>query len=136
MLASAVAAGQQRRVRQAVILKTLGATRAQIRAAWVVEFGALGLTAGVLAAGVGGLASWAVLRFLMHLPWVFLPGRLALGLLAALAMLLGFGYFGTARALRVPPALAAAQRMTEVSFRPRLKPGGRRRMLPGRVPPV
>ena len=104
VLVSAVAAGQRRRVRQAVILKTLGATRAQIRAAWMVEFGALGLTAGLLAAGVGGLASWAVLHFLMHLPWVFLPGRLALGLLAALAMLLGFGYAGTARALRVPPA--------------------------------
>ncbi|MBW4091052.1 MAG: ABC transporter permease [Proteobacteria bacterium] len=104
VLVSAVAAGQRRRVRQAVILKTLGATRAQIRAAWMVEFGALGLTAGLLAAGVGGLASWAVLHFLMHLPFVFLPGRLALGLLAALAMLLGFGYIGTARALRVPPA--------------------------------
>ncbi len=104
VLVSAVAAGQRRRVRQAVILKTLGATRAQIRAAWMVEFGALGLTAGLLAAGVGGLASWAVLRFLMHLPWMFLPGRLAIGLLAALAMLLGFGYAGTARALRVPPA--------------------------------
>ncbi|MGH7044106.1 MAG: FtsX-like permease family protein, partial [Acetobacteraceae bacterium] len=104
VLASAVAAGQRRRVRQAVILKTLGATRAQIRAAWMVEFGALGLLAGLLAALVGGLASWAVLHFLMHLPFVFLPGRLAVGLLAALAMLLGFGYIGTARALRVPPA--------------------------------
>ena len=104
VLASAVAAGEQRRVRQAVILKTLGATRAQIRAAWVVEFGALGLAAGGLAAVVGGLASWAVLHFLMHLPFVFLPGRVALGLLGALALLLGFGYVGTARALRMPPA--------------------------------
>lgn len=104
VLASAVAAGEQRRVRQAVILKTLGATRAQIRAAWVVEFGALGLAAGGLAAVVGGLASWAVLHFLMHLPFVFLPGRVALGLLGALALLLGFGYLGTARALRMPPA--------------------------------
>ncbi len=43
VLVSAVAAGQRRRVREAVILKTLGATRAQIRAAWLTEFGHPGL---------------------------------------------------------------------------------------------
>ena len=47
VLVGAVAAGQRRRTREAVILKTLGATRAQIRAAWLVEFGVLGLAAGV-----------------------------------------------------------------------------------------
>ena len=42
VLAGAVAAGQRRRVAEAVVLKTLGATRRQIRAAWLVEFGAVG----------------------------------------------------------------------------------------------
>ena len=46
VLVGAVAAGQRRRTREAVILKTLGATRGQIRAAWLVEFGVLGLAAG------------------------------------------------------------------------------------------
>ena len=45
VLAGAVASGQRRRTQEAVVLKTLGATRRQIRAAWLVEFGVLGLAA-------------------------------------------------------------------------------------------
>ena len=60
VLVGAVAAGQRRRTQEAVILKTLGATRRQIRAAWLVEFGVLGLAAGLIAALVGTLASFGV----------------------------------------------------------------------------
>jgi putative ABC transport system permease protein len=56
VLAGAVAAGQRRRIRDAVVLKTIGATRAQIRASFLVEFGLLGLTAGLLAAAAGTAA--------------------------------------------------------------------------------
>ena len=66
VLVGAVAAGQRRRTQEAVILKTLGATRHQIRAAWLVEFGALGLAAGLIAALVGTLASFGVVRYIMH----------------------------------------------------------------------
>jgi len=104
VLAGAVAAGQARRVREAVLLKTLGASRAQIRAAWLTEFGALGLMAGVLAALVGTAAAWGVVRFVMHAEFTFLPGRLVLTLLAALALMLLSGYLGTAAALRAKAA--------------------------------
>jgi putative ABC transport system permease protein len=104
VLAGAVAAGQRRRVRQAVILKTLGATRRQIRAAWMVEFSALGVAAGVIAAVIGSLASYGIAHWLMHIEWVLLPGTLAVTLIGALAMMLGFGYVGTAAALRARPA--------------------------------
>ena len=77
VLVGAVAAGQRRRTQEAVILKALGATRRQIRAAWMVEFGALGLAAGLIAALVGTLASFGVVRYIMHIDWVFLPGTLA-----------------------------------------------------------
>jgi putative ABC transport system permease protein len=99
-LVGAVAAGQRRRTAEAVILKTLGATRSQIRAAWLVEFGLLGLAAGVLAALVGTAASYAVVHYIMHAGWVFLPATLAETLIAALAMMLVFGYASTAAALR------------------------------------
>ena len=104
VLVGAVAAGQGRRTAEAVILKTLGATRAQIRAAWLVEFGALGLAAGLLAALVGSLASYAVVRYIMQADWVFMPGTLAATLFGALAMILVFGYAGTSAALRAKPA--------------------------------
>ena len=104
VLVGAVTAGQQRRIRQAVVLKTLGATRRQIRAAWMVEFGLLGAAAGVIAAAVGTAASWGVMRFVMRTDWAFLPGALAATVLACMAMMLVFGYAGTEAALRAKAA--------------------------------
>ena len=104
VLAGAVAAGQRRRIREAVILKTLGATRAQIRAAWLVEFGVLGAVAGLIAALVGTAASWAVLVLVMHADWAFLPGTLAVVVLSCVALMLVFGYAGTEAALRAKAA--------------------------------
>ena len=104
VLAGAVAAGQRLRIREAVILKTLGATRAQIRAAWLVEFGLLGLVAGVLAGAVGTAASWGVVRFLMRADWAFLPGTLAATVAACIFLMLLVGFAGTEAALRARAA--------------------------------
>lgn len=104
VLVGAVAAGQRRRTREAIILKTLGATRRQIRAAWLVEFGALGLMAGAIAAVVGVLASYGVAHYILHTQWVFLPGTLIMTVVGSLATMLIFGYAGTAVALRGKPA--------------------------------
>ncbi len=104
VLASAVAAGQRRRMEEAIILKTLGATRAQIRAAWLVEFAAAGAAAGLLATLAGSIASWAVTRFVLGAPWSFLPGATAMTILGGLLVMLVFGYAGTGRALRAPAA--------------------------------
>jgi putative ABC transport system permease protein len=104
VLAGAVAAGQRQRIREAVILKTLGATRWQIRSAWLVVFGILGAVAGVLAAAVGTAASWGVVVFLMQADWAFLPGTLAVTVLACIAMMLLVGFAGTEAALRARAA--------------------------------
>ena len=104
VLAGAVAAGQRRRTQEAVILKSLGATRRQIRAAWLVEFGLLGAAAGIIAALVGTAASFGVVRFVMKTEWVFLPGTLAATILICIALMLAFGYAGTAGALRAKAA--------------------------------
>ncbi len=104
VLAGAVAAGQRRRVRDAVVLKTIGATRRQIRRAFLVEFGLLGATAGLIAAVAGTAAAWGVVRYILGADWVFLPGTLAAVVLACTALTLAFGYAGTALALRARPA--------------------------------
>ncbi len=104
VLAGTVAAGQRRRIGEAVVLKSLGATRSQIRAAWMTEFGLIGLSAGLIAALVGTAASWGVVRFLMGGKWVFLPATLAATVLSCVALMLAFGYAGTAVALRAPAA--------------------------------
>jgi putative ABC transport system permease protein len=102
VLSGAVAAGQRRRMAEAVVLKTLGATRAQMRAAWLVEFGAIGAAAGLIAAGLGTLASWGVMRFIMHAPWSFLPGMLAATVAGCVMLMLALGFAGTERVLRAP----------------------------------
>ena len=104
VLVGAVAAGQRRRMAEAVVLKTLGATRGQVRAAWLVEFGLIGACAGLIAAVVGTLASWGVVTFVMRADWVFLPGVLALTIGGCIVLMLGFGYAGTEAALRAKAA--------------------------------
>ena len=102
VLVGAVAAGQRKRTRDAVVLKVLGASRSQIRGAWMVEFGVIGAAAGMIAAGVGTAASYGVLHFVMNSPWSFLPGTLAATIgISTLAMLV-LGFVGTEAALRAP----------------------------------
>ena len=104
VLVGAVAAGQQRRIRQAVILKTLGATAGQIRAAWMIEFGLIGTTAGLIAGGLGTVASYAVMRLVMGTDWAFLPLRLALTVIASIVLMLVLSFAGTEAALRARSA--------------------------------
>ena len=104
VLGGAVASGQRRRTSEAVILKSLGASRSQIRAAWLVEFGVLGLVAGVIAALIGTASSYGVVHYVMGTDWAFLPGTLALTILGCVSLMLLFGYAGTEAALRVKAA--------------------------------
>ncbi|MDB5415111.1 MAG: glycosyl transferase family 1 [Rubritepida sp.] len=104
VLAGAVAAGQRRRVREAVLLKTVGATRGQILRAFLVEFGVLGAFSGGLAALAGTAAAWGVVTGVMRQEWVFLPATLALTVAGCMLLVLTFGYAGIALAMRVRPA--------------------------------
>jgi putative ABC transport system permease protein len=103
VLAGAVAAGQRQRIRDAVILKTIGGTAGQIRAAWLVEFALIGLVAGGLAALAGSAAAWGVVHYVMRAEWVPLPGTLALTILGCAALTMLAGQVGTALALRARP---------------------------------
>ncbi|MBP3125256.1 FtsX-like permease family protein [Thalassospira sp. ER-Se-21-Dark] len=104
VLGGAVAAGRRKRIYDAVVLKTLGATRANILYAYALEYGILGLATGVIAAVVGSVAAWSVLVLIMEANWVLLPmtilGPIAIGLFATLAA----GFVGTWQALRSPAA--------------------------------
>ncbi len=97
--AGAAAAGQRRRIYDAVVLKVLGATRRDLLATHLLEFVLAGIAAAALGAGIGTAASWAVLTAAMGLEWTFLPEALATGMLAAFALTLAFGFVGTWRAL-------------------------------------
>jgi putative ABC transport system permease protein len=100
VLAGAVAAAQRQRVREAVILKALGATRRQLLAAWLVEFGVLGAAAGLIAAAIGTAVSAGVMRGILESDWAFMPGVLAAVVAGAAALTLLLGYAAIAAPLR------------------------------------
>jgi putative ABC transport system permease protein len=107
VLAGAIAAGERRRIYDAVVLKVLGATRGTIVRAFLIEHGLLGLMASVIAIALGSLAAWAVIVPVMDLHWRF-STLTALGVAAIAAVItLGFGLVGTWRALgqRAAPLL-------------------------------
>lgn len=104
VLGGAMAAGFRARVRDAVILKVLGASRARILGIYVREYAALGLATALIAAFAGTIAAYIVVARVMELPWNFLPGTLALTVLGATLATVGLGLLGTWRVLSVPAA--------------------------------
>ncbi|KAF1013942.1 MAG: hypothetical protein GAK31_02965 [Stenotrophomonas maltophilia] len=94
------------RLYDSAVLRTLGATRRQLRGAVLVEFGALGTLAALLAVGaaavIGLLVSQKVFELPLLPPW---PGLL-LGGLVGIGLSLLAGWWGTRRILHTPPALA------------------------------
>jgi putative ABC transport system permease protein len=104
VLAGAVAAGQRRRVYQAVLLKVLGASRATMTRAFLYEFAALGIVTALIAIAVGTVAADLVLTRAMQADFVFAPkAALTAGLLGAV-LTVAIGYIGTWRALNARPA--------------------------------
>ena len=73
VLVGAVASGVPARVREASILKVLGATRGAILASFALRAAIMGLAAGLVAVGAGAAGGWAVMRLVMDLPFVFEP---------------------------------------------------------------
>jgi putative ABC transport system permease protein len=104
VLVSAIAAEREARIAEAVVLKTLGASRAQIQRAWLVEFALAGGIAGLAAALFGTAAAALTIRTVFHSDWHWQPGLMALTLLASILFMLVFGYATTAQALREPAA--------------------------------
>lgn len=104
VLAGAMAAGFRARLRDAVILKVLGATRLRILGIYVREYVVLGLATALIAAGAGTIAAYAIVAQMMQLPWHFLPLTLVLTILVATIVTVGMGLAGTWGALSAPAA--------------------------------
>jgi putative ABC transport system permease protein len=104
VLGGAVAADYRRRVYEAVVLKVLGATRRTVAAAFLVEYGLMGLVSAVLAAFVGTLVAWLLVTGPLGADWSFAPAPLVLLLAAAVGLTVLLGFAGTWRALGAPAA--------------------------------
>ncbi|GBD50582.1 ABC transporter permease [Methylopila sp. Yamaguchi] len=104
VLAGALAAGHRRRVYEAVVLKTLGATRGRLLAAFAAEYALLGLVTAVFGLVVGSLAAWAVATEIMRIDFWFDPVGAGGAALVALVLTIVLGLVGTWRILGETPA--------------------------------
>jgi putative ABC transport system permease protein len=104
VLAGALAAGHRARLYDAVVLKTLGATRARLLSAYSMEYGALGLATAVFGLVAGSLAAWMIVTRMMNMPFSLdIPGAVAAAALAVLVTV-ALGLVGTWRILSQKPA--------------------------------
>ena len=104
VLVGAVTATSQARAREAAVLKVLGASRGQILAAYLLEYGFVGLIAGGIGTAAGAACAWPVVVAVFKAPWrPDLIGLLIL-LLAATALCAAAGLAGAIAALRARPA--------------------------------
>jgi putative ABC transport system permease protein len=104
VLAGAFAAGRRQRIHDAVVLKTLGATRSRLIGAFVMEFLGVGLATAVFGVLAGAIAAWFVLTNIMEIDFSFLVGPVLGAAALSLILILGFGLAGTWRVLGQKPA--------------------------------
>ena len=103
VLVGAVTSARLQRLREGVLLKTLGATRGQVLRILLVEYAALGLLAGFAAIALSSTAGWALAK------WFFkarfdLPALNLTGLALALVTLtIAVGLWNSAEVLKRPP---------------------------------
>ena len=90
ILASAIAGTRYRRIREVVVLKTLGATRPRIASIFSIEFAVLGLIAGAVGLVFANVLARTLLLHSLHFgygfqPWLNLGAWLAVGAMTVLA---------------------------------------------------
>lgn len=103
VLAGAVLTGRYQRVRESVLLRTLGATRRQVLGILVAEYALLGALAGLTGAVLSGAAAWGLAFFVFKVKFVWLWGAVfgAVGWVTALTV--GMGMLMSWGVTRHPP---------------------------------
>jgi putative ABC transport system permease protein len=91
VLFSAVAATRRERLREGVLLKTLGATRRQIGRIMLAEYMLLGTLGALTGVVLSTLAGWAVVHFMFKLAFVPALGPALLVALAMIALAVAIG---------------------------------------------
>jgi len=104
VLGGALAAGHRQRVRDAVVLKVLGATRMRLIAAYMTEYALLGGATAVFGILAGSVAAGLVVTDVMNLSFAWLPGPALGAAVGAIAATVLLGLVGTFAALGEKPA--------------------------------
>ena len=103
ILIGAVSMTKFRRVYEAAILKTLGASSRLIATMLVVEYGVLGAIAGTVGALGAIVLSWAVATYALELPWEPAPLLTVTGIIATAVFVAAVGVVASLDVLRHKP---------------------------------
>ncbi len=104
VLGGALAAGHRHRVYDAVILKTLGATRLQLMTAYALEYLILGAASVLFGVAAGSIAGWRIVTDLMALRFQWQSGPSIAAASIAVVITVALGLVGTWPALGRKPA--------------------------------
>jgi len=103
VLVGAVATSRYQRLREAVLLKTLGATRSQILRIALAEYVALGLLASATALLLATGAAWGLVRYFFESRFSVPAAQLSATALAIVALTVLVGMWTSAEVARKPP---------------------------------
>jgi putative ABC transport system permease protein len=103
VLYAALASSHDERVREAGLLRALGASRSQLSRAQTAEMVCLGGLAGLLAAGGASAVGWALATFAFEFEYRFSAWVFVVGISGGVACALTGGWFGLRNVLRTPP---------------------------------
>lgn len=104
VLAGALAAGQRARLYDALILKTLGATRGRLLGAYTLEYGGLALAASAFGYVAGIAVGWFIVTKPMRLEFVMSWPEPLIAIAIAVVFTTILGLAGTWRILGHSPA--------------------------------
>jgi putative ABC transport system permease protein len=104
VLLGAIAAARAARLYDSVILRVLGASRRQLLALQLAEFGALAVILALVALGLGTLLAWLVVVRMFEFEWLPDWPRILAVLGAGVAMVLAFSLGASLPLLRARPA--------------------------------
>ncbi|SMP69903.1 ABC transporter permease [Noviherbaspirillum suwonense] len=103
VLYAALVGSQDERIREAGLLRALGATRRQLSTAQWIEFALVGGLAGLLAATGAAATGWALAEFVFNFEWRFSPMVWVAGVAVGAACAFIGGWVGLRNVLRHPP---------------------------------
>ncbi len=103
ILVGAVAMTKFRRVYEAAIFKTLGATRRLIAAVLLFEYGLLGLLAGAIGSAGALALTWGISRFALDIPFRPLVGLSAAGVVVTAVVVAAAGVLASWEVLQRKP---------------------------------
>ena len=102
ILAGSIVVSRYRRIEEIVLLKTLGASRADIR--WIsgTEYLALGVLASVVGLGLSLIAGWLLARYLFEAPLALPAAQLVVATATAAALTVVIGVLNSRGVYRAP----------------------------------